>query len=192
MSDLVTLETVRAYLRVQTTAEDDLLAVLIEQAQAEIESYIDRPIYRRELTVTDHGEMMRAYGVLTELVIPVTPVDVDSVAITDNEGNTVDDDTYTVDANTGLVRAINGTTFSAPPYAITCEVGLETRDDFEITIRPALSAVMLDLVADAYQRRSTAAQAEGSGGGVYTQWQMVGMPERAAMRLDKYRRVGAV
>jgi hypothetical protein len=192
MSDLVTLDTVKAYLRIENTVQDELLDVLIESAEAEIVAYLRRPIWNRAITVTDHGDTVRAYGVRTTLQIPVTPVASGSVVIADAEAATVDDTTYTVDLETGIVRASEGYTFPSPPYALTADVGLEHRDDFELACLPVLRGAMLDILADAHQRRNPTAQAEGSGGGVYTQWQAIGIPERTARKLDAFRRVGVV
>ena len=191
-SDLVTLDTIKSYLRIQTTAEDELLEILAESAHGEIEAYLRRPIFGREMTIVDFGETGRAYDSRRTLLFPVTPIESGSLAILDTDAATVDVATYAVDLDTGAIRATAGENFPSPPYTITDNVGLEYRADFDTVVLPVLKAAMLDILADMYQRRNPGAQAEGSGGGVYTQWVSEGIPERTARKLDAFRRVGVV
>ena len=191
-SDLVTRDTVKAYLRIEDTTQDDLLDILIESAHAEIEAYLRRPIFSRELTIVEHGDTGRAYDARHTLHFPVTPIELDSLVITDAEAATVDATTYAVNLETGIIRTLEGYTFPSPPYTLTANVGLEHRDDFEVSVLPVLKGAMLDILADLHQRRNPGAQAEGSGGGVYTQWTASAIPERTARKLDAFRRVGVV
>jgi uncharacterized phiE125 gp8 family phage protein len=177
---LPTITELKALLRIQTTAEDTLLTALLARATALVEGHIGRPITAVSRTFVDEAETQVAYGTVRRLVIPVTPVDTATVAITDADGTTLSSTTdYRIpDAWSGMVHARPGIVFATRPYTITATVGLSAATDYATRIEPAIAMAILDVAADAWHRRNPAAQAEGTGGGVYTQFAQVGLPPR--------------
>jgi hypothetical protein len=97
-----------------------------------------------------------------------------------------------VNTATGLIVATESTVFDNWPYTVTAQVGLDLMADYETRIEPKLSQAFLDLCADWYQRRNPGALAEGAGGGVITQWQSLGVPERICKQLEAYRLARAI
>lgn len=155
---LPTATDLKTYLRIETTAEDTLLAALVARAKAMLEGWIDCPLTAESQTAVDRGETLDAP--LLSLVFPRRPIG--SVAIVDADGATVDATTYTVDARSGICYANPGVTFPYAPYTITCQVGLSLRADYA-RIEPLLSEMILDLAADLYQRRTPGAGSEKAG-----------------------------
>jgi hypothetical protein len=132
----------------------------------------------------------RGEGV-TYFQLPMYPVkhqDTDLVVVVDGDGNTIDTANYRVNTETGLVVALGSTVFDTWPYTVTAKVGLVLFDDYETRVEPLLSAAYFDLFADWYQRRSPNAFAEGAGGGVITQYNQLGVPDRVCQILETLRR----
>ncbi len=72
---LPTASEVKEYLRLTTDVEDALIARLLTQAQAKVESYLGVPITAVARTFTDHtNESHQAYGNPRRLVVPITPI----------------------------------------------------------------------------------------------------------------------
>lgn len=188
---LISTAQLKSYLRIQHTADDTLLADLLTQAKALVESHIGRPIAAREATWTDRAETLRAYGVVTTLMIPESPVAAEGVTITDADGATVDADDYTVETRTGMVRAARGVVFSNGPYTITATTGLSAHPDYATRLEPLVNGALRDTVADAYLRRSPAAASEGAGGGVQATYATVTeLPPRVVAALRPITFVG--
>lgn len=155
---LPTTSDLKSYLRIESTAEDTLLAALLGRAKAMLEGWIDCPITAESQSAVDRGETLDAP--LLSLVFPRRPIG--SVVVTDAEGATVDATTYTVDPRSGILYAKPGTEFGNAPYTITCNVGLSLRADYA-RIEPLLNEMILDLAADLYQRRTPGAASEKAG-----------------------------
>jgi NAD(P)H-dependent FMN reductase len=188
---LPTKTELKAYLRIQTTAEDTLLDALLARATALIEAHLGRPITAAARTFVDEAETGVAYGQVTTLLIPVTPVLLTGTppTIVDGEGTTLSSTTdYRLPADqwSGLIRARDGIVFNVRPYTITATVGLSAATDYATRIEPVIGAALIDLAADLWHRRNPAAQAEGAGGGVYTQFAQVGIPPRVAEMLAPF------
>ena len=203
MPQLASIVDVKAYLRIQTDAEDVLLSNLLTSAIGLIESWLGRPIEVEERIFTDEAmDGFGARGVRT-LHIPVTPVD-DIIALENEAGELIDTTLLRFNPTTGAVRFADGSPFLDGPYTITAEVGLEARSDYSTRVVPALNQAILDVVADLYQRRNPAASREAEGGGIsvdYTPTKRgVGadnaredlLPERTAAILAPYRMLGVV
>lgn len=184
------LTTVKDRLRVEDDVEDTDIQLMIDSATAQIEETIGRPITATERTWVLESPRSNWDGVcsVTSFFLPLYPVkhesgtlvtilDADSVAVTDFRVNTA----------TGLIVGTNGTTFDNWPYTVTATVGLDLMASYSTRVEPKLSQALLDLCADWYQRRSPAAIAEGAGGGVITQYNALGVPERICKQLDAYR-----
>jgi uncharacterized phiE125 gp8 family phage protein len=158
---LPTLADFKAYLRIETTAEDALCTTILLRAQAMLEAWVDTPIVPEMRTAVDRPE-----GAARALVFPARPIG--DVSVEDGDGDVVDPALYAVDAGAGLVYGRNGYRFMSGPYTMTASVGLALRPDYA-RIEPLLSQAILDLAADLYQRRTPGAQTE-TGSGTTISW----------------------
>jgi hypothetical protein len=155
---LPTSTDLKTYLRIETNAENALLAALVARAQAMVEGWIDCPITAESQTAVDRAESLDEP--VTSLIFPRRPIA--SVSITDSEGATVDPTTYTVYGASGMVYAKPLTSFYNGPYTITASCGLSLRSDYA-RMEPLLTEMILDLAADLYQRRTPGAASEKAG-----------------------------
>lgn len=179
-------QAVKDRLRIENDVEDDDLDLMLASAQATIEETIGRPVTAAERTFVIEYPSANWDGMTTadKFFLPLYPVDPDTVEILDADSVAVTD--FRVNAVTGLIIS-TGSAFDNFPYTVTATVGLSLMDGFATRVEPKLSQAFLDLCADWYQRRNPGALAEGAGGGVITQWQTLGVPERICRQLDAYR-----
>lgn len=162
---LLTVDEIKEQLRVEHTADDTHIVVLRTLALGLIQAFIGRPIVAVERTFADRADS-QVYngGGPRSLIVPETPIDPASIAITDKDGTVVDTDDLAVDAETGIIRFTDGDRFPFGPYAITVDVGLSALSRYADEIEPVVNAALLDTVADFYQRRSPGATSESSAG----------------------------
>lgn len=156
---LPTLSDIKAYLRIETTAEDALLTALLARAQAQVEVYCDVPITAASSTFVDEGSVLDRP--LVSLVFPRRPIG--SVSVTDADGVTVPASSYRVNASAGMIIGNDEGVFVNAPYTITCQCGLSLRPDYA-RIEPIINQLILDLAADLYQRRTPSAASESAAG----------------------------
>jgi hypothetical protein len=187
---LPSLQELKDRLRIENDAEDDDLEVMRDSALAVIEERVGRPLEVDERTWVLESPHSNWDGVtpVYRFFLPLYPVlheGDDLVTITDADDEEVTD--FRVNQATGLIVATESTVFDNWPYTVTAPVGLELLPDYSTRVEPKLSQAFLDLCADWYQRRNPGALAEGAGGGVITQWQTLGVPERICKQLDAYR-----
>lgn len=156
---LPTVSDLKSYLRIETTAEDALLAALIGRATAMVEMWTDTPITAVSQTAIDRAD---AYDMpVRSLIFPRRPCSV--TAVVDSEGTTVPAADYWTDGTSGVVYAKDEITFPYGPYTITANVGLSLRSDYA-RLEPLLNEAILDLAADLYQRRTPGAASETAAG----------------------------
>jgi hypothetical protein len=186
------LQAVKDRLRIENDVEDDDLTIMMASALATIEERVGRPVTATERTWVLESPHSNWDGVtpVYRFFLPLYPVmhegsGGDLVTITDADDEEIVD--FRVNTRTGLVVATESTVWDNWPYTVTAQVGLDLMDDYATRIEPKLSQAFLDLCADWYQRRNPGALAEGAGGGVITQWQTLGVPERICKQLDAYR-----
>lgn len=181
----------KAVLRIQSTAEDAVLDLMMTQAKALVEAMLDKPIASVPRTFLDKADTNVAYGRVSRLIVPVTPVDWSTMAIEDVDGTAlVEDEDYRVGTPwSGEILALPGVSFSNGPYTIDIEVGLENDPEYATRIEPVISAAILDVAQDLWHRRNPAATNESTGGGVSTTYQP-GAPERARQMLRPFCRIG--
>ena len=157
---LPTVANLKDYLRIESTAEDVLLAALLLRAQAMVENWTDTPITAYAQTAIDRAEFGSLYPP-TSLIFPRRPCTV--TAVTDADGVTVLSSTYTLDGLSGMIYGKTGVSFPDGPYTITANVGLSLRTDYA-RLEPLLSSAIIDLAADLYQRRTPGAATETAAG----------------------------
>ncbi len=159
-------EELKAYLRVTTEVEDDLLEEITLSAQAWLRTFYRVPLDSRARTfrgLWPQVGVQRAED--TRLVVPIKPC-ADSATITDANAVTVDDATYYIDSRTGYVEAKRDVAFSNPPYDIVIDVGWEEHPDFDDDVEPILRQAVLWAGSTYYRNRNVAAIYEQSGGQV--------------------------
>lgn len=153
------------YLRIENTAEDALLTLILARAVAMIEGWIDIPITAVEGTFVDRATW-EAGRVPRSLIVPVRPIGSSEevpLVVTDKDGTVVASTDYTVDADAGLLWATPRVTFPSGPYTIVCLYGLSLWDRYT-RIEPMIVQLILDIAADLYQRRAPSAATERGGG----------------------------
>jgi hypothetical protein len=187
---LPSLQQVKDRLRIEHDVEDDDLEIMRDSALATITEKVGRPLEVDERTWVLESPSSNWDGVtpVYRFFLPLYPVlheGDDLVTITDADDEEVTD--FRVNQATGLIVATESTVFDNWPYTVTAPVGLELLSDYSTRVEPKLSQAFLDLCADWYQRRNPGALAEGAGGGVITQWQTLGVPERICKQLDAFR-----
>lgn len=148
----------KSYLRIESTAEDTLLAALMARAKAMLEGWIDVPITAETQTAIDRADALDVP--VTSLVFPRRPCTITSVV--DTDGVTVTAADYWVDGTSGVIYG-KDVSFPYGPYTITASVGLSLRADYA-RIEPLISEAILDLAADLYQRRTPGAATETAAG----------------------------
>jgi len=190
---LPTVQNLKDHLRIMGSAENTVLTDILADAKADVEDYIGRPITAVEKSYEDEVEMDVLYGSVTRLLLPEAPVSSDTEdapVITDGDGATVSTDDYTWDYESGIVRAVEGVTFSNPPYTIVATVGLSADPDYASRIERLVRRVILELAGSMYVNRTPATVAETAGGGTSRTFvqasyapAILGKLERLRMRL---------
>jgi hypothetical protein len=180
---LPTVQDCKDYLRIEHTAEDAMLTRMLAQAVAAIESEIGRPIeYLRRTFILEERPSAVA---VDKIFVPLFPIGVEDssaatmdLTLTDADATLLVEDTdYRLDTRTGVITGIDRS-FCSYPYTIVCDVGLEALEEYTTRVEPVLSLVILDFVADRYQRRNPAASQETTGGGVSSNFAETGLPPR--------------
>lgn len=159
---LPTVADLKSYLRIESPAENALLAQLLARAQAMLETWIDVPIAAEQQTAVDRAECLGTE--CRSLVFPRRPIA--NVAVVDAESTTLATSDYTVDGNSGIIYA-NALAFAAGPYTITADVGLSLRQDW-LRLEPVIGGMIIDLASDLYQRRTPGAASETAAGTTIT------------------------
>lgn len=157
---LPTVSDLKALNRIETDAEDSLLAAMLARSTAMLEGWIDTPITATTQTAVDRAEYMDRAP--TSLIFPRRPIGT-TVTVVDADGVTVSSGSYTVDQPAGMVWARKPVTFYNGPYTLTTTVGLSNWPHYA-SLEPLISAAILDLASDLYQRRTPGAQTENGAG----------------------------
>lgn len=157
---LPTVTDLKSYLRIESAAENALLAQLLARAQAMLEAWLDVPITAETQTAVDEASAVDMP--VPSLVFPRRPINAATVTITDADADTVDATTYRVNSLTGIITS-TANPFDNGPYTITASCGLSLRADYA-RIEPLVSGMIIDLAADLYQRRTPGASSESAAG----------------------------
>lgn len=178
-------------LKIEHADEDTLVGELRARAIALVQGGkggLGCPLEAVEMIFVDEAECTRADRVgVRSLIIPKTPIDIDSVAIVDASDTEVDTEDLRLDGLAGLVRYKDGSRFTNGPYEITCDVGLSAHPRYEVEFEAIVSAAVVDLVADLYTRRNPSQQTALSGGGNSSTFSIDGLPKRIVDSLEMIR-----
>jgi len=158
---LPTVADLKAYLRIESNAENSLLTALLARAQAQLEIWIDTPITAVSVTAVDRADVIDGQT-CTSLIFPQRPINT-TATIVDSEGTTLTAAEYTINTASGVIYANTGYSFPYGPYTITTLCGLSLRGDYA-RIEPVLSQCIIDLAADLYQKRTPNASSESAAG----------------------------
>lgn len=158
---LPTVSELKAYLRIESNAENALLQALLDRAKAQLEVWIDTPITAVSTTAVDRADTISGQ-VCTSLIFPQRPINT-TATIVDSEGTTVASTDYTINTASGVIYANEGYSFPYGPYTITTTCGLSLRGDYA-RIEPILAQCIIDLAADLYQKRTPNASRESAAG----------------------------
>lgn len=156
---LPTVNDLKAYLRIESNAENALLTALLGRATAMLEYWTDTPITAVSQTAVDRADALDAP--VRSLVFPRRPAQV--TAVVDKDGVTVDPTTYWASTTSGIAYAKDEISFPYGPYTLTATVGLSLRSDYA-RLEPILTEAILDLASDLYQRRTPGAASETAAG----------------------------
>lgn len=160
-----TLSEFKAYGRIEHDAEDVLLTALLARAVSTFEFLCDLPVQAAALTWTDDPLTNSDQGprpstrYARALVLPHRGVTV--TTITDGTGAVVSPADYRVNPFTGMVYAENGTAWTAGPYTISYAAGMDLLPP-ATGLAPAITAAILDIALDYYQRRTPGAASESA------------------------------
>jgi uncharacterized phiE125 gp8 family phage protein len=181
---LPTVATLKQYLRIETTAEDLLLARLLEGAQAAVEQYLRRPIAAEVREFFDVPEVWDYSTQTSTVYLPVYPAS--GVALVDYNETAVASSGYRLEGRSGRVIATGSSRLSSGPYTVTATVGLATDPRYATVIEPVLSRAILDIASDWYHRRNPNAASESTAG-VSHSYADNGIPTRTQMVLAPWR-----
>jgi hypothetical protein len=119
MSELVTLKKVKSFLKITTTANDELLNSLIVQYSTLIESYCKRKFSKAEYTETYDGTGSPRLFLKQYPIGSVSSLSVDEI--------TCDSADYVIYADEGIIELVDGSLFTKDKLnvAITYEAGYE-------------------------------------------------------------------
>lgn len=159
-------EELKAFLRVTTEVEDELIESILDSASAWVRGFYHVPLDSQARTFRGLWPKMGAQRELdTRLIVPVHPC-AETATITDGDEDTVDSTTYYIDPRTGFVEAKRFESFWNPPYDIVVDVGWEEHPEFADEVEPILRQAILWAGSTYYRNRNVAAIYEQSGGQV--------------------------
>ena len=171
MTTIATVQQVKDYLRIETSAEDSLLSYLLTRAQAEIEAQCGRSLTTEEIVWYDDATTFRiGTGAVSNLLLGYPMVDATTVVVKDKDGVTIDAANYTVRKDRGLICASNVGTiatvyvFDNGPYTIACTAGYGTEANYATRWVPMIQTLLIDWVGYLYWQRTSGAMHEGSAG----------------------------
>ena len=180
-------EEIKAYLRVETSVEDDLIFEANLAAQAQVAQYLKVPLESTSRTFRGRKARRGYRGEpLEQLTIPVVPC-ATTATITDVDDDAVASDLYTIDGTLGHINAVVGEAFNRGPYTVVISVGWPLDADYNEIVDPLLYQTVLDLAVDIYRRRNTGAIYEQSGGQVSITYTDDEIPPRPRGNLERLR-----
>lgn len=160
---LPTLVELKAYLRVETAAEDTVITDLLSSALAWAESLIGRPITAEVRTFGAQLALLFD-GFATAFILPVYPIAGTGTVVTDSFGTVVDALDYSVDRATGRITAVDDFVFDEGPHEIVATVGLSAHPAYATKYEPRVRALIMGLASILYHRRNPGAVSESESG----------------------------
>jgi hypothetical protein len=156
----------KAYLRVTTEVEDDLIDLINLSAQAWVRGFYQVPLDSQQRTFRGLWPRIGHQRELdTRLVVPVKPCS-STATVTDGDDAAVSSSTYLVDSRTGYIDAKRSEYFTNPPYTVVVDVGWQEHPEYDDAVDPILRQAVLWAASTYYRNRNVAAIYEQSGGQV--------------------------
>jgi hypothetical protein len=159
-------EEIKAYLRLTTEVEDDLIEQIRLSAEAWIRAFYQVPLGTQTRTFRGIWPRMGNQRERdTRLVVPMKPIAA-TATVTDASEDAVSDSLYVIDQRAGHIDAKRFQYFGNPPYDIVVSVGWETHPEYDDDIEPILRQAILWAASTYYRNRNVGAVYEQSGGQV--------------------------
>lgn len=174
---LATLQNFKDLYRIQTTAEDGLIADLLTRAAGEIEGAAGVPLGTRVVTWYDDAVTLRLFEAVRNLIIPYGRfIDATTVVVKDQDSTIVPAANYMVRLDRGLIMALPGLSFAigfpasfpVTPYSVTATVGFGTSSTYTTVELPQINNLILSYAGMLYQQRTPGASSEKSAGSTVT------------------------
>jgi hypothetical protein len=154
----------KRYLKKETSAEDELLQDLIEEALAWAETLISRPIVAKQRTIRFvtpvFDEFNRGSLYLRPFPVSATPAPV----VTNSSGTVIAEADWTLDGTIGRIWSNDGVSFNEFPYNVVATVGLDAHPDFEDRYSANCRTLIIGLASILYHQRNPSASSESESG----------------------------
>lgn len=188
---------VKDYFRIETTAEDTLIATLVARAKAEIEGLVGKPLTEEDIDWRDDMMTHRLGETPTSIILKYTPIKTSDLVVRDVDGNVVPVADYRIRQDLGLIQGLDGVLFPSGPYRITGKGGLQHATQ-AARVEHMINATIIDLVGFYLQQRTPGASSENAAntgtsfvygidyGGMDAQ---TGLPKRVMKGIRKLRAI---
>lgn len=193
---IVSVQNVKDYLRIETDAEDALIAELILEATGNVESMVGPSLTHRSVTWYDDAQTMRLNTGVTNLMLKFTPINESTLVVTDTNNEVVPADSYTIRQDEGLVKARTSNftqgpawSFSNGPYKLTCVAGYDTSPTYAGVELPMIKSLLVDYTAFLWQQRTLGTSSEQASGTTvnFVVDEATGLPDRVARNIRRLR-----
>lgn len=155
---LASVQDVKNYLRLRSTAEDSVIAQMLARATGEIEGVVGRFLtHQAGYSWIDDAVDHRLDEAPRNLVL-VVPCDEATVTVTDASGDVVDATTYAVRQDRGLIVGNAGVVFPNPPYTMVATVGFDQSPTYATRELPIINDTIILYTAFLYQQRTVGAR----------------------------------
>jgi len=193
---LLSVDQAKRYLQVDEDGDDwdELIADLIEEAEASFEGYTGNRLVAEDETMYFDGEVHA-------IVLPYWPIKASSVTVTDTQGTVsatddeaFDTDYYRIEEDLGILyrtTSIGSRKFwgaGKERWKIEWTGGLNQHREWE-RIKLELRGSVRDWVANVFLNMNPSAEGESDGGGISQQVKVTQIPPRVLAVWDRYRRV---
>jgi hypothetical protein len=177
---LPTLAKLKLYLRVEGTAEDEVLTDLLAQAIQWAQSLIGVPITAEQRTFYNVRPAFVGDGLGYGLSLPYPVASTPAPTVTDADGDAVPTTDYRVDSALGWFVPDTDYAFGEAGHTIVATVGLSAHPRYAAEIEPRVNALIIGLASVLYHERNPNASSESAGGGVSRSYRDGQLPPRLA------------
>ena len=188
---LPTVQQLKDYARIETDAENALLADVLARATGLVQGLVGRSLTSDSVVWYDDAGTLKLYGAPTRLCLQHRFVDPASVVLTDAQGVVVPATDYTVRVDLAMLVAAPDVSFGNGPYAIACTAGYATSEQYASVYSAQIAQIVLDTALFFYQQRTPGATREAATGTSvdYQCDPATGLPERIAADIRALRGV---
>lgn len=177
---LTTLAAVKAYLGITAATQDALLAALIDRGSAFAESYCGRTI--ASTVYSNEAYDYKRDGNGRDMIF-LRQVPVITFSSLSDKGTVIDPTNYVIDTRVGIVRLVNGLTFSQNPQAV-----LATYTAGFASTPVDLEGAVIELVASKFKLKDRIGLAGQTIAGESISYSIKDIPDGVKAVLDIYKR----